>query len=227
MVMMISTMLLISTFLRAMLVGMMARLMLYDGEGDNLNIWRSSWCFELPSKGRLPPDTKRGLLDDLLETKPSSSGGPERGGKTSRTLITSEATWLHGVVEVMGFGQAWGDSLGWIIELALLLWSYLSHPSVAAQHPQWCWQDMESLLRQRWFLHCCHHHRDLHVVYLGSDLFVECQDVIWTYEHTMFLSISCVDLPELSVELVCTPYIYIYIYTYIYIYAFIYTILYI
>ena len=169
-----------------------------------------------PSKGRLPQDTKRGLLDDLLETKPSSSGGPERAAKTS---FGHWAPWG----EVMGFGEAWGDSLGLrIIELALLLWSYLSHPSVAAQHPQWCWQDMESLLRQRWFLHCCHHHRDLHVVYLGSDLFVGCQDVIWTYEHTLFLSISCVDLPELFVELFCTPYLFLYVHIYIYIYLFIY-----
>ena len=33
--------------------------------------------------------TPRGLLDDLLEKKPSSSGGTEWGCKTSRTLVTA------------------------------------------------------------------------------------------------------------------------------------------
>lgn len=228
MVMMISTMLLISTFLRAMLVGMMARLMLYDGEGDNLNIWRSSWCFELPSKGRLPPDTKRGLLDDLLETKPSSSGGPERGGQDIQNVNhkwSNMAPWG-------GWGDGFWTSMGW--QLGVDHWvgpSFVKLPvspqrrspassmmlagygksAAPTMVPPLLPPPPRSSCSVSWIGFVCGMSR--------------CDMNLWAYY--VFVYKLCRSARVVCRTCLYSIYIYIYIYTYIYIYAFIYTILYI
>ena len=100
--MMISTMLLMSTFLRAMLVRMMACLMLYDGEGDNLNIWWSSWWFELPKQGSAATRHKKRLAGWFAGDKAIIQWRPRAGSQ--------DILWTLGS---MGWGDGLWRSMGW------------------------------------------------------------------------------------------------------------------
>ena len=128
--MMISTMLLMSTFLRAMLVRMMACLMLYDGEGDNLNIWWSSWCFELPKQGSAATRHKKRLAGWFAGDKAIIQWRPRAGGQDILWTLGSMG-WLrwwaldkHGVT-------AWGwGSLSWPFFCEATCLTPASQPSI-------------------------------------------------------------------------------------------------